>query len=103
MLQLQPSANDAAVKAKLKDYAAQQAKWAAAIEKEQDKARDFEADVAKAEHQATRYDVGEALLQISVVLCSVTLFTRRKLYFYAGLSVGAVGLVFAATGFVVSR
>lgn len=103
MLQLQPSANDAAVQAKLKQYAAQQKKWAGSIEKEQEKARDFEADVAKAEHQATRYDVGEALLQISVVLCSVTLFTRRKRYFFAGLTVGVVGLVFAATGFLVSK
>ena len=103
MLQLQPTTDAAAVQAKLKQYAAQQEKWAASTGKEQDKARDFEADVAKAEHQATRYDVGEALLQISVVLCSVTLFTRKKLYFFAGLSVGAVGLIFAATGFLVSK
>jgi hypothetical protein len=103
MLQLQPSANDAAVQAKLKQYAAQQEKWAASTEKEQEKARDYEADVARAEHQATRYDVGEALLQISVVLCSVTLFTRKKLYFYGGLSIGAVGLAFAATGFLVRK
>jgi hypothetical protein len=103
MLQLQPTTNPAAVQAKLKDYAAQQAKWAASTEKEQEKAREFEADVAKAEHQAMRFDLGEALLQISVVLCSVTLFTRRKLYFYAGLSVGAVGVAFAATGFLVSH
>jgi hypothetical protein len=103
MFQLEPSTNGPAVQAKLQQYAAQQQKWAASTEKEQDKAREYEADVAKAEHQAVRYDLGEALLQISVVLCSVTLFTRRKLYFYAGLSVGAVGLVCAATGFLVSR
>jgi lipid II:glycine glycyltransferase (peptidoglycan interpeptide bridge formation enzyme) len=103
MLGLQPSANDAAIQAKLKQYAAQQEKWAASTEKEQEKARDYETDVARAEHQATRYEVGEALLQISVVLCSVTLFTRKKLYFYGGLSTDAVGLAFAATGFLVRK
>ena len=103
ILQLQPSTNSGAVQSKLQQYAAQQQKWAASTGKEQDKARDYEADVARAEHQATRYDIGEALLQISVVLCSVTLFTRKRLYFYAGLSVGAIGLAFAATGFLITK
>ena len=103
MLQLQPSSNAVAVEAKLKAYAAQQEKWAADIKEEQEKAHDYEKEVAKAEHQATRYDVGEALLQISVVLCSVTLFTRRKLYFALGLGVGVIGLLFAATGLLIAQ
>jgi hypothetical protein len=98
MLALQPSSNQAAVAEKLKSYKAQQKKWSADAEQEQEQARDFELEVAHAERQATRYDIGEALLQISVVLCSVTLFTRRKLYFYMGLSVGAAGALCAASG-----
>ena len=43
-----------------------------------EKAREFEAEVTKAEGKAARYDLGEALLQIAVVLCSVTLFTRKR-------------------------
>jgi hypothetical protein len=103
LLTLQPNANSAEVDAKLKQYAAQQAKWAGSTQLEQEKAKDFEVDVAHAEHQASRYDLGEALLQISVVLCSVTLFTRQKRYFFLGLGTGAVGVVVAASALLVAH
>ena len=104
MLTLQPAAAEgAAIEAKLKQYEGQQEKWKEQTNEEREKAQEFEKDVAHAEHQATRYDVGEALLQISVVLCSVTLFTRKRLYFLCGLAVGAVGLVAALTGFLVAK
>ncbi len=103
MLLLQPSSDAGAVEAKLKSYEGQQEKWKEETKDEQEKALGFEERVERAEKQATRYDVGEALLQISVVLCSVTLFTRKKLYFLCGLTVGAVGLVFALTGFLIAK
>ena len=103
MLELQPSSDAGAVAAKLKVYGAQQEKWKEETKDEREKALDFEKDVQHAERQATRYDVGEALLQISVVLCSVTLFTRKRLYFLAGLTVGLVGLVAAASGLLVGK
>lgn len=99
LLSLQPVNNAAGAAEKLKSYAVQQAKWAGELKEEQDKAREFEADVNHAERQALRYDLGEALLQISVVLCSVTLFTRQRRYFFLGLLIGAIGLICAATGF----
>ena len=101
MLQLQPAVNPAAVQDKLKAYKAQQDKWAVTTAKSSEEAKEFEADVSHAERQATRYDLGEALLQISVVLCSITLFTRQKRYFYLGLGVGALGLVCAASALLV--
>ncbi len=103
LLTLQSVSNATAAADKLKSYAAQQQKWSGELKEEQEKALDFEADVQHAEHQATRYDLGEALLQISVVLCSVTLFTRRKLYFFIGLLIGGLGLIFAATGFLLAH
>ena len=104
LLTLQPSAtNGAAIQDKLKGYAAQQAKWAGQIAAEDEKAREFERDVSHAERQASRYDLGEALLQISVVLCSVTLFTRRRLFFLCGVSLGVLGLVFAASALLVAK
>jgi hypothetical protein len=103
LLSLQPNANQAAVEAKLQAYAAQQKKYADSNKDESEKARDFETDVTHAERQAERYDLGEALLQISVVLCSVTLFTRKKLYFFMGLSLGAAGLIFAASALLVAK
>ena len=103
MLKLQPSSNSAAVEQKLEAWSEQQKKWTEDTREESEKAKDFEREVDHAERQAFRYDVGEALLQISVVLCSITLFTRRKLFFFAGLSVGLIGLLFAATGLLIAK
>src|SRR5580698_8859734 len=51
-----------------KSYADQQAKWAADLKDEQDKAQSLEADVAKAEARANRFDLAEALLEIGLVI-----------------------------------
>ena len=84
--------------AKLSEYNGRITKWTADLKEEQEKAREFEAEVDHAERRAYRYDLGEALLQIAVVLCSVTLFTRNRGYFFLGLTIGAVGLVVAGLG-----
>jgi hypothetical protein len=101
LLSLQPNSNGAAVEKKLADYKAHQEKWKDDLDEAQKKAREFEAEVDHAEHKADRYDMGEALLQIGVVLCSITLFTRRKLYFLMGLALGVSGLAFAASALLV--
>jgi hypothetical protein len=103
LLALQPSNNPAAVAAKTKEYNAHIEKWKQDLEEEQEKARDFEKEVDHAEHQAARYDLGEALLQISVVLCSITLFTRKRAYFLLGLTLGAAGIVVAAAALLVAH
>ena len=97
LLSLQASSNTAASQAKQREYRSHQERWTEDLQQEQEKAREFEADVHHAESFAERYDLGEAMLQIGVVLCSITLFTRRKLYFYLGLAIGATGLFVAAS------
>lgn len=97
LLSLQPNSNGEAVGKKLEDYRSHQEKWTEELKEEQKQAREFEAEVDHAERQALRFDIGEALLQIAVVLASVTLFTRRKAYFFFGLSLGAAGLICAAS------
>ena len=101
LLSLQPSSDATAVQRKIEEFRSRQEHWKDELAEEQKQAQEFESEVAKAERRAVRYDLGEALLQISVVLCSVTLFTRRRLYFYLGLSIGAVGLIFAASALLV--
>jgi len=90
-----------ATQQKIADYKAHIARWKDDLAEEQDKAREYEAEVTHAEHQANRYDLGEALLQISVVLASVTLFTRNRGYFALGLTLGAIGLLIAASALLV--
>src|SRR3984885_4789497 len=102
LLALQPSSDVAATAAKTTEYKAHIEKWKSELAEEQEKARDFEKEVTHAEHQAARYDLGEALLQISVVLCSITLFTRKRAYFLLGLSLGVAGIVVAASALLVT-
>lgn len=94
-LSLGPSSGAAA--AKITDYKAHIEKWKTELTEGQEKAREFEAEVTRAERKADRFDLGEALLQIAVVLCSVTLFTRKRAYFLFGLSLGVAGLLVAAS------
>src|SRR5581483_11446084 len=52
----------------LKDNADHQAKWNEDLNEAQEKAKDFEKEVALAERRADRYDLGEALLEIGLVV-----------------------------------
>lgn len=102
LLALQPGKEASAVAAKTKEYQAHIDKWKADLAEEEKKAREFETEVTHAEAQAAHYDLGEALLQIAVVLCSITLFTRNRAYFLLGLSLGAAGIVVAASALWIS-
>lgn len=64
-------------------------------------ARGLEGEVALAERKAARLDLGEALLQISVVLASITLLTRRWRYVLVALGLGTLGLLAAASSLLV--
>ncbi len=101
LLSLQPSSNDAAVQKKLADYRSHLEKWNGEIAEEQEKALDLEHEVDRAEQRAARYDLGEALLEIAVVLSSITLLTHQRRYFIVGLLFGLGGLIAAATALLV--
>jgi hypothetical protein len=98
---LQPTVDAKATAAKLAEYKAHIAKWNEDLKHEQDLANEFHAGVEKAESQAERFDLGEALLQIAVVLSSITLFTRRRHFFIGGLIVGVIGAVIAGSAWLV--
>lgn len=98
---LQPTVDAKATAAKMAEYKAHIGKWTTDLKEEQDKAHEFEREVEHAETKAEHFDLGEALLQISVVLSSITLFTRRRTYFVGGLCLGAAGLIVAASAWLV--
>ncbi len=101
LLGIEPNTNAAVASAKTAEYKAHIEKWKSDLAEEQEKARDFEREVNRAEAKASRYDLGEALLQIAVVLCSITLFTRKRAYFLLGLTLGVAGIVVAISAFLV--
>jgi Domain of unknown function (DUF4337) len=99
LLSAQSSADPAIVHAKTAEYNAHIAKLKADLVEEQHQAHEFEEAVHHAEAKAARFDLGEALLQIAVVLSSITLFTRNRNYFFLGLAIGAGGLLVASSVF----
>ena len=62
-------------------------------------AKDLEDERDLAGRKADRFDGGEALLEVGLVICSITLLTKRKLFWFGGALVGAVGIALALTGF----
>jgi hypothetical protein len=81
----------------VKGYSGHQQKWADDFKEEQKEAQDLEEKVKLAERQAKFFDLGEALLEIGLVISSVTLLTRTKLYWYFGIVFSIIGIFSAAT------
>ena len=67
-------------------------------DKIQEEAKALEEQVDLFEHRANRYDLGETLLEVGLVICSITLLTKRRHYWFAGIVFGVAGVVFTATG-----
>jgi hypothetical protein len=81
--------------AKLKGYADHQAKWNSDFEKDQEKAKEFEKKVEEAEAHGSRFDLAETLLEIGLVVTSVTLLTKSRIYWLFGLIFSAGGILSA--------
>jgi hypothetical protein len=79
----------------LKGYADHQEKWVEDLKQEQEKAGGLEAQVEQAEARANRFDLAEALLEIGLVITSVTLLTRSRIYWYLGMVFSLGGIVSA--------
>jgi DNA gyrase/topoisomerase IV subunit A len=93
---------DAAVLAKLRDKYSQEADRYKNEQKDiEDKAHELEAEVTSERNRADRYDLAEVFLEVGLVITSITLLSGRKIYWGAGLVLGAVGIVLAITGFLV--
>ncbi len=76
-------------------YKEHQEKWAENLKEEQEKAEALESRVKQAEARADRFDLGEALLEIGLVITSVTLLTRKRAYWFFGLAFSLGGIASA--------
>ena len=81
------------------DHAAHRAKWAEELPQDQQKAETMEKRVEQAEARADRFDLAEALLEIGLVITSVTLLTRHPAYWYLGLVFSVCGIVSGVSAF----
>jgi hypothetical protein len=101
LLALMSVPNEKAAQDKLAEYKSHAAKWDADLQQESETARALEEETDRAEHRADRYDLSEALLQIAVVLSSITLLTRRKGFWIAGMALGLGGIIVAGSVFLI--
>jgi hypothetical protein len=72
-------------------------------EQEQTKAAEerLETESRRSRRKANRLDVAELFCELALVLCSITLLTRQRSYWFGGIIAGGLGLVFALTAFLV--
>jgi hypothetical protein len=101
LIMLLGAKNDAVEKA-LQKYQAEKARYKREGEKIQGEAKEKEQEARHAERQALRFDFGEGLLEIGLVLTSLYFISRKKFFPLLGLMAGIVGIVIAATGLLVS-
>lgn len=60
----------------------------------------LESEGARARKKANRLDLGELLCEMGLVLSSITLLSKRRHYWYAGLVAAVVGFGVALSGFL---
>jgi hypothetical protein len=84
-----------------KGYADHQEKWAEDLKDEQKEAKGLEEEVELAERKAKFFDLAETLLEIGLVVSSVTLLTRSRIYWYLGIGASAVGVASVAWGLLI--
>jgi len=61
-------------------------------------AEEFETKRDQAMNRADRFDLGEVLLEIGLVICSLTLLAKKRVFWFGGILVAVVGLGVALTG-----
>jgi len=82
----------------LADYKAQKQKYEEQGKQIQEEAQKSEAAAEADEHRALRYDLGEGLLEIGLVLSSLYFISHKKMFPVMGVIAGVVGGVIALSG-----
>jgi len=90
-----------AAKRDAEKWASHQEKWADDLKEERKEALALEAEVKQAEIRANFFDFGEALLEIGLVVSSVTLLTRSRIYWYLGIAASFVGVASVIWGLLI--
>ena len=95
LVEFKDKGQSAKVNDKYKAEAERYTKEQAEIE---EKAKELEAESARAGHKSDRFDLGEVFLEIALVISSLALLSRKRFYWFLGIVSGVAGLGIAATG-----
>jgi hypothetical protein len=53
------------------------------------------------QRRADHFDAGEGILEFGLIICSLTLLTNKKFFWFSGILIGIIGVVVALSGFLV--
>lgn len=83
-------------------------KYTKEVERYRDEQKEIEEEAKKAEDEVTvqqrranRFDLGEVMLEAALVICSITLLTRKRIFWGMGLVLGLAGLAIGAAGLLI--
>jgi uncharacterized protein DUF4337 len=83
-------------------------KYAKEVERYREQQKDIEAEAKKAadevnvqQRRANRFDLGEVMLEAALVICSITLLTRKRLFWVIGTLLGLAGLAIGSAGLLI--
>lgn len=82
-------------------YADQRKKYSAQKDEQQEKAKKSDETAEADENRALRYDFGEGLLEIGLVLTSLYFISRKTMFPIMGVLAGVAGVGIAVTGLLV--
>jgi hypothetical protein len=82
-------------------YESQEKKYEDQAKEIQEKAQGFDEAAEADEHRGLRYDIGEGLLEIGLVLSSLYFISKKKMFPVMGIMAGIIGVVIAATGLMI--
>ena len=98
------SGRDAAKSAELQDrYRKEMARYSKENEKTQKNARERGEESELAERQALRYDLGEGLLEMGLVLASMFFIAKRNIFPVMSIISGLTGAALAPSGWFLSH
>ncbi len=84
----------------LEKYASEKKRYQKDADEAQAKAKEIEKESALVEAKGLRYDFGEGLLEIGLVLTSLYFIARSKIFPVVGIISATAGIIIALTGFL---
>jgi hypothetical protein len=94
------SSDSAKAEAPARKLEAARAKYAADAERIQDDARTKDEETKTEERRALRFDIGEGLLELGLVLCSLYFLARKAFFPAFGVLSSIAGTAMGAAGFL---
>ena len=66
-----------------------------------EQAKELEKERELVSRRADRYEAGEVILEIALIICSLTLLTKKRIFWLSGIALGLIGLCTALSGFLI--